>query len=185
MKRCKKCGDEKSLLEFHRSSASRDGLQPKCKPCSLSQSRIWHIKNRERRAAYDAERAIKYRDIRLAKDETKRCTAVHRAKSLFMSARRRNSESFTLTFDHVLRGIEAGFCPVTGLAFDLRPFESRRSGKRCNPFAPSLDRIDSNKGYSDENTRIVIWQFNHMKGELSDAELRDVCRAFLERTCGQ
>lgn len=43
-KRCTCCGQMKQLTDFHRRTASRDGLQPVCKPCNFSTShavRLW------------------------------------------------------------------------------------------------------------------------------------------------
>jgi hypothetical protein len=33
MKRCARCGETKSLSEFHRNGARRDGVQTYCRPC--------------------------------------------------------------------------------------------------------------------------------------------------------
>lgn len=49
-KHCTKCGNTKSVSEYHRNSASRDGLQHYCKGCA----RAWAAANRPRtRAAVD------------------------------------------------------------------------------------------------------------------------------------
>ena len=36
--------------------------------------------------------------------------------------------------------------------------------------------VSHSLGYTKENTRIVIWQYNLMKGELTDSELLDICK---------
>jgi hypothetical protein len=66
-------------------------------------------------------------------------------------------------------------CPVTGIAFDLTNGHQLISGRAKNPYAPSLDRIEPKGSYSPENTRVVIWQYNMMKGELSDREIEYIC----------
>lgn len=40
---------------------------------------------------------------------------------------------------------------------------------------PSLDRIDSNKGYIENNIRIVAWIINHSRGDLTDSEFIEMC----------
>mgnify|MGYP001575137739 CR=1 FL=1 len=40
---------------------------------------------------------------------------------------------------------------------------------------PSLDRIDSNLGYTKENIRLVAWIVNHARGELTDNEFVGMC----------
>ena len=41
---------------------------------------------------------------------------------------------------------------------------------------PSLDRIDSDKGYTLDNIRIVAWIVNHCRGDLTDEEFVDMCK---------
>ena len=63
-----------------------------------------------------------------------------------------------------------GKCEVTGIAFDY----DNKFNTCKNPLSPSIDRIDSTKGYSKDNARIVLWQYNLMRGELTDDQLFDI-----------
>lgn len=61
--------------------------------------------------------------------------------------------SFDLTradFDELVRQAQ-GRCMVTGIPFDHAPYP----GSKRRPFTPSLDRIDSSKGYAPANVRLV------------------------------
>ena len=53
-------------------------------------------------------------------------------------------------------------CEITKITFDLT---HKKREKRANfsrrPFAPSLDRIDSSKGYTKKNTRLVCCAVNY------------------------
>jgi len=49
-----------------------------------------------------------------------------------------------------------GKCAVTGISFDLKIDPKYEKG----PYRPSLDRIDSSKGYTKDNVRFVIWFIN-------------------------
>lgn len=178
-KACTKCRTDKPLVDFHNSKANPDGKQYKCKVCSLRESAAWHIKNRDKRSAYSAKRYPLTRDLMLARCADRRVNVKTRARDLVTAAKLRMPEGFSLTIECVTECIELGCCAVTGIPFDLRPYESKRSGKRCNPFAPSIDRIDSNQGYTNENARVVIWQFNNMKGEMTDSELLAVCQTIV------
>lgn len=84
----------------------------------------------------------------------------NRAKCLITTARHRATVKgipFTLSpedIDRLQAVIDAGHCQVTGLPFDLD------SGKAWN--SPSIDRIDSNLGYTPENVRVTLYCVNVM-----------------------
>ncbi len=70
----------------------------------------------------------------------------------------------------ILQRILSGKCEVTGLPFDFRSREE--TGTRAiPPFSPSIDRIDSTKGYTADNCRMVVWIYNMAKSEYSDADV--------------
>lgn len=91
-----------------------------------------------------------------------------RAGLMLSSARKRAKTAgleFSLTLDDVLWPILFGKCQVTGLAFDL---SKSRGGYRAHPFAPSIDRIDSSKGYVKNNIQIVCNIHNVAKNEWAE-----------------
>ena len=59
-------------------------------------------------------------------------------------------------------------CAITGLDFDLSNHEIYHR----NPLGPSIDRIDSNKGYTPDNIQIVCVFYNCMKSEWSNEDLK-------------
>src|SRR4051812_15117577 len=48
MKKCKHCGELKSLDEFYGDGAARDGHRPECKVCTAARRKRWYDQNRER-----------------------------------------------------------------------------------------------------------------------------------------
>lgn len=64
---------------------------------------------------------------------------------------------------------------MTGIPFDFTPTKDYRN----NPWAPSLDRIDSSIGYTWWNTKVVVWMYNAAKGEAHDAHLQRLARAII------
>lgn len=48
LKRCRECGAEKSLLEFHKDKSRADGRATICKVCAIAKTREWYRNHRER-----------------------------------------------------------------------------------------------------------------------------------------
>jgi hypothetical protein len=102
-----------------------------------------------------------------------------RASELLAGARSRALKTdieCNLTFDDVYPAIAAGRCQKTGVLFDLTP----HPGLRRHPLAPSIDRIDSAKGYTRDNIQIVCGWYNMAKQDLSEAEMLDFCRRVVD-----
>ncbi len=69
---------------------------------------------------------------------------------------------FNLTEGWVAEKLDKGRCEATGLPFifDKDPY--------VNPYYPSIDRIDSNKGYTVNNCQMVCHMFNIAKSEFDE-----------------
>lgn len=59
-------------------------------------------------------------------------------------------------------------CEATGIKFNNRYEDTFIS---MNPYAASIDRINSTKGYTKNNCRLVLTMFNSLKSTLTDEEL--------------
>jgi hypothetical protein len=64
-------------------------------------------------------------------------------------------------------------CQVTGIPFHITP------DKIMDPYAPSIDRIDSTKGYTKDNCKLVIWAFNRAKGKYTETVLYKILKRFI------
>lgn len=82
------------------------------------------------------------------------------------NARKRQS-SVHLTEGDVIRAAERSSyrCAISGWPLDVE----------SEWYKPSLDRIDSNKGYTPENIQVVAWIVNHCKLDLSSKEFINMC----------
>lgn len=56
--------------------------------------------------------------------------------------------------------------------------------KRCSPDKLSIDRIDSLRGYTQDNVQLLRWRSNCMKNDLTSAEHREEIRAQYEHLFG-
>ena len=103
-----------------------------------------------------------------------------RGRAIQMLARSRNraKESnipHSIVLEDILPGVEAGFCQLTKLPFDLKPVTKTSQ----NPYAPSIDRIDSLKGYTKDNIRIVLYSVNAALGQFGTAILLPILKAMI------
>lgn len=75
----------------------------------------------------------------------------------------------------------SGCCAVTGLAFQPQHL----GDSRCNPYAISLDRIDSKKGYELDNVRLVLAFFNAAMADYGEAVFREIVAAMMRQSAGR
>lgn len=179
---CKICKIEKTENSFYKSTSGKPRIV--CKDCVCSKNKEVYntnpehkIKRKIRNETYkqkedyiekSAERSAKYYK-----------SLNGRAMTLFKSGLRRNlnfNEIIDYDYLYILDKLKLGICEVTGIPFDF----DKPTSTCKNPFSPSIDRIDSSLGYCKSNIRIVIWQFNLMKGEMTDEQLFKLCKRVLD-----
>lgn len=90
-------------------------------------------------------------------------------------AKRRNI-IFTITQDDVRQAWpQDGLCPVLG-----KPLLLRRGEKSWEDLSPSLDRIDSSKGYEPGNIAIISTLANVIKSYVNDPEVFRRIASYIE-----
>ena len=68
-----------------------------------------------------------------------------------------------------------GCCCLTGI-----PFELERSEKgKVNPYAPSIDRIVPEKGYTKGNVRLICYQLNVALSEFGVIQFEDLIKHYI------
>jgi hypothetical protein len=165
-KQCNTCQEHKALFEFSKNKASADGLQYRCRSCDKKYQHKRREENKEASLDYDRKYQAKRRqdfDFRL--------------KMLLNASKQRavlKKREHTLTLEDIkeLYPID-GKCPVFG--FDLQ-FNS--GGFRET--SPSLDRIDSNKGYTRDNVQVISWKANRLKSYATVEDL-EILVAYLKQ----
>lgn len=73
-----------------------------------------------------------------------------------------------------------GKCALTGIPFNLESPE----GATLRPWAPSLDRIDSSKGYTAKNCRLVCVAVNFALNQWGEAVFRKIATAIASQNQG-
>lgn len=90
--------------------------------------------------------------------------------TILVSGARARAKSKGLEFSITAKDISIPkTCPVLGIPIITH------IGK-FNPNAPSIDRIDSTKGYTKENIQIISWRANRIKNDATIEELTAVIK---------
>lgn len=116
-------------------------------------------------------------------DEERSRQIQKKTNSLYHNARQRSADKglkFSLSKEFIKSALKKGKCSATGVAFDFN--ESSGGKGQSNPWSPSIDRIDSYKGYTEDNVQIVALIYNRAKGADSDADVRLLARKMCQRT---
>lgn len=81
--------------------------------------------------------------------------------------------SNNLTREWFDKKLEVGVCTMTGISFI---YEAN------SPYTPSIDRIDSDKGYTQDNCQIVCKMYNLAKNIWSDEDVKLMAEAIVNKT---
>lgn len=103
-----------------------------------------------------------------------------RAQRLCACAMQRSKENASkykfecdLTPEWIESKIKKGRCEVTNIPFVLT--------RGHHPFAPSMDRIDSSKGYTMDNIQIVVLIYNTAKRQFCHDDVMLLAKALVNR----
>lgn len=114
--------------------------------------------------------------------------ALRALKDLIVNARKNakaRALEITITLDDikVLAELSQGRCMLTGIPFEHGADEDLRQSptRRKRVWAPSIDRIDSSKGYVPGNVRLVCMAVNVALQEFGDTVLLRIAKALVER----
>jgi hypothetical protein len=190
-KRCSSCGGTKSSDVFNRNNKSWDLLQSQCKPC---------MKERKRKANHvyyrceycgrrflriarspNAEKTRSCRCRRCARDQKIAENGGHslnytgttyfagRLLANWRSSAKRRKKEWKLTKEQLDEKFNSqhGICALSGL--EMEPHT-------LSPYRPSIDRIDSTKGYVEGNFQFVCSRINVMKNKIDEPEFIRLCR---------
>jgi hypothetical protein len=150
-KACSKCSLVKPLTFFHRSQKAKDGRKAACKACENKRNQSYNKRAFSRNANPVASRIAKMLSA-----------AKHRAKT--------KGWEFDLDSDF-LYSLVTDCCPVTGAPFHWKTNYGAGEQGNPHPHAPSLDRIDSSRGYTKDNVWLIAWKANCLKNDASETDL--------------
>ena len=180
-KKCSICGEIKPLEEFAKKTGRKDNVSYCCILCNRKRHKKWYEANpevsqayrdatAEGRREYDKARyEEKYDEIRIAQAEyydekadqvmaqQREALKKNPAKGMWKMAKNRVQKTgkweFTITEQDI---VVPEFCPVFGMRLEFGRMPDREN-------SPSLDRIDSTKGYIPGNVAVISWAANKLK----------------------
>lgn len=169
----KRCGsslhDGERLIpaeEFGNSVNTKDGYSNICRCCTNKS----HANRRRRNASSLKANSKRYYEANKQSYATRKAksllTARGTAVKLLAQARLRALDgglAFDLTLDDI---VIPAVCPVLGIPLLLGASRDQKD------YSPSLDRIDSRKGYTKDNVVVVSWRANKLKSNATVMELR-------------
>jgi len=167
-KPCNLCKEEvnKSLFSINR--ANKDGLQNCCRACD----KIRQTARRLRCADEIREYSLKYQ-------RNRRLTNLSYRVQMLLSASKaralKKNREHTLTLEDIkeLWPVD-NKCPIFNIDFEWNSAGFRET-------SPSLDRIDSTKGYTKDNVQVISWKANRIKSYATTAELDTVVQYMKDR----
>lgn len=168
------------------------------KTCSPTCGRTYELARKKAYRESDPERWSKYNKEYRAKNIAKCRETSARSRDKFMStvpgrpdkrvnllirtcrgSAQQRGLDFELTSEtvHAMIIVQGAKCILTGI-----PFDWGFGGKfRANPFAPSIDRRDSSKGYTYDNIQIVCYIVNLAKNQYPIEMFDRMCIARVEQ----
>lgn len=162
-KSCSTCKETKPLTDFGFAKQSKDGHNYQCKKCRIISVAASHAKHPQTQATSQFRYTLSPagRGVRLYIGMARRSTA--------------KGTAFDITPEWITQRILKGTCEVTGIPFDLA-VDPRGSGYK-NSFGPSLDQTVPGKGYTQDNTKLVVWAYNGAKGTGSHEDVMKLAKA--------
>jgi hypothetical protein len=202
-RKCWICKDEFPLTcdFFYKDKKDKYGFQKRCKNCNKITNKRYANKNPtyfkekclkayEKRKLenpnYNVDRYSKYREQYLFRRKEWSSSEYGRLYNIFSSARARAKNKnleFDLTPDFIFKmfDYQNGLCALTGLKLDTG---FKIKGVNFNPYAPSIDKIDANNGYSKDNVRIVSVIANLSLNGFGDSIFDKMCRSYVNNKYG-
>jgi len=160
----KKCNGVKcngkmlDVKNFAKDSSTKDGLRTYCKECYKVKMKQWdgNIKRYFKKIFNDLKKNTKNRNVKRQK----------RGESGIL---------INITID-ILKNLyeKSNKCAYSGKIMTHKFIEDSTSNIQ-NPLNISIDRIDSNKGYTEDNIRLICNIVNRMKMYLTNKQLHNYC----------
>ena len=164
-KTCTKCNETKELKLFNAQKNGKYGVTSVCKVCRSEYDK--NPKHKQRRLEYSRKRGYTDAD----RDYYAKRRVEEPEWYLHQSAKngaKKRGIHFSITIDDILI---PDVCPIFGWKLEMKATGSKH---KPNDFSPSVDRIDSAKGYVKGNVAIISYRANIIKNSGTIEEHRRI-----------
>ena len=156
-KTCNTCKEDKLPAEFSLNNAAKDGLQYNCRTSDNKRQ----IQRRQKNPDVHLEYQRQYQ-------RNRRLDFEYRLQMLLNASKQRaklNDREHDINVEDIkaIYPID-GCCPIFGIKLEFNEAGFRDS-------SPSIDRINSTKGYTRDNIQVISWKANRIKGAASLQDL--------------
>lgn len=178
-KLCSRCKQWKHLDSFYRDKVNRGGRSSYCIECQKAYNKARPPKKHDPEYLREWRKRPEVEARRIELQNRKYADPFHRARSMIALAKntraKRKGLEFDLNVDFIAALLAYGQCAASGLRIDLT------AGEGGKPFGPSIDRIDSTKGYTHDNVQVVCQMYNYGKNKHDETDFIAMCIAVAER----
>jgi hypothetical protein len=108
---------------------------------------------------------------------TRNNTKINMIKKMLRGAKERsvqNNLEFDLDIDFLVKLSKVENCPVFGIRLEWEYDPDKKDIHKNKDNRPSLDRINSQRGYTKDNVKIISWRANKLKNESTLKELQEI-----------
>jgi hypothetical protein len=178
MRKCKKCNQEKPLIEFIKNKNSKEGYANTCKFCQNEYSKKWKQVNsselsKKRRIRYSETKGIEVKERELKRKLLHplrvRCQLLRRGMINRAKTKKIAFDNTYFTVEYLIdRIIKNNKCQCCGKELDI----SYKENRKFNDNSPSIDRVIPKLGYIKNNVAILCWRCNKHKQDSTAKELR-------------
>jgi transposase-like protein len=165
MKTCRKCGETKELLDFVKNKQSKGGYTYTCKSCEKEWKQEYYSENK-------THITNRNKEYRVVNGMWYNKSIEHRLRYVsqlgVIRAKKKNIEwNLSLEFLLLLWEKQQFMCAYSGVPLT---FEDN------HPHTVSLDRLDSSKGYTEDNVQYVCTIVNYIKQRFDENHFFDYCK---------
>lgn len=150
-KMCNKCNTIKNINEFNSDSKSTDGLRSTCKACSIECVNKYG-------STFEGFIKLLFKDL--------------------ISNAKKRDISVNITIEDIKSQYnnQVGLCAMTRFKMTWIKYSNEFKTHINNKFNISVDRIDSNKGYTKDNIQLVCATANIIKNKLPQDKFIEICK---------